>query len=174
MDRIAGFSGLQDHRVNSENRVEQYMTEAEVIRAVLIEGAIGGAVLSLLAFLLSTFTNDIVGRGLLATVLFAAAGAYLGFAFQEGVSRVWVLIELLQCIAFGTLGLIGWRGPAKWLALGWALHPIWDFGLHYLGPGHTFAPMSYTIACISFDWVVTAYILIAYRGASHLTPNRGR
>lgn len=150
------------------------MTEAELVRAVLIEGAIGGAVLSLLAFLLSRFTKDIVGRTLLATVLFAAAGAYFGFAFQEGVSRLWVLIELLQVIAFSTLGLIGWRGPAKWLALAWALHPLWDFGLHYLGPGNSFAPMSYAIACISFDWVVAAYILIAYRGASDRGLSRGR
>jgi hypothetical protein len=100
---------------------------------------------------------------LLATVLFAAAGAYFGFAFAEGVSRIWLLIELLQCIAFGTLGLIGWRGSPKWLALGYALHPAWDFGLHYLGPGRAFAPMPYAIACISFDWVVAAYILVAYR-----------
>ena len=139
------------------------MSEAELIRAALIEGAIGGAALSLIAWLLSRFTKDVVGRTLLATVLFAAAGAYLGFAFEEGVSRVWLLVELLQCIAFGVLGLYGWRGPAKWLALGWALHPIWDFGLHYLGPGRSFAPLAYTIACISFDWVVAAYILIAYR-----------
>src|SRR5215211_5068686 len=130
--------------------------------AALIEGAIGGVVLSLIAWLLSRFTGDVVGRTLLATVLFAAAGAYFGFAFEEGVSRVWVLVELLQVIAFGVLGLFGWRGSAKWLALGYALHPIWDFGLHYLGPGRTFAPMAYAIACISFDWIVAAYILIAY------------
>jgi hypothetical protein len=142
--------------------------------AVLIEGAIGGALLSLIAWLLSRFTRDVVGRTLLATVLFAAAGAYLGFAFEEGVSRVWVLVELLQCIAFGALGLYGWREPAKWLAIGWALHPIWDFGLHYLGPGRSFAPLSYTIACISFDGVVAAYILIYYRGASHLKRSRER
>lgn len=150
------------------------MTEAEMIRAALIEGAIGGAVLSLLAFLLSRFTRDIVGRTLLATVLFAAAGAYVGFAFEQGLLRPWVLIELLQAIGFGTLGLIGWRGPAKWLALGWVLHPLWDFGLHYLGPGSSFAPLRYTIACISFDWVVAAYIFIAYRGASLRGRSRGR
>lgn len=77
------------------------------------------------------------------------------------VPRIWLLIELLQCIAFGALGLAGWRGAAKWLALGWALHPIWDFGLHYIGPGD-FAPWAYTIACLSFDWVVAAYIVVAY------------
>lgn len=110
-----------------------------MMRAVLIEGAIGGAVLSLVSFLLSRFVGDIVGRTLLATVLFAAAGAYFGFAFEERVPRIWVLIELLQCLAVGTLGLYGWRGNAKWLALGWALHPLWDFVVHYVGPGRAFA-----------------------------------
>jgi hypothetical protein len=131
-------------------------------------------VLSLLAFLLSKFVRDVVGRTLLATVLFAAAGAYLGFAFVGGVSRLWLLVELLQCIAFGTLGLYGWRGNAKWLALGWALHPFWDFVVHYVGPGRSFAPWTYAIACITYDWVVAAYVLIYYRGASRLTPSPGR
>jgi hypothetical protein len=150
------------------------MSEAELIRAVLIEGAVGGAVLSLLAFLLSRFTRDVVGRTLLATVLFAAAGAYFGFAVIRPVSRLWLLVELLQVVAFGALGLVGWRGPAKWLALGWALHPIWDFVLHYIGPGRSVAPWPYAIACISFDWVVAAYILIVYRGASRLAQSRER
>ena len=48
-----------------------------MFRWVLLEGAIGGAVLVLLAFLLSKFVSDVAGRTLLATVLFAAAGAYL-------------------------------------------------------------------------------------------------
>lgn len=139
------------------------MTQAELIRTLLIEGAIAGAVVSLLAFLLSRFIRDIVGRTLLATVLFVAAGAYFGFAFNESTPRIWVLIELLQAIAFGVLGLYGWRGSPYWLALGWMLHPVWDFGLHYLGPGSSFAPLPYTIACISFDWVVAAYVVIAYR-----------
>ena len=142
------------------------MTEAELFRWVLFEGAIGGALLSLLAFLLSKFVSDVAGRTLLATVLFAAAGAYLGFAFEQTLTRIWVLVELLQCIAFGLLGLYGWRGSAKWLALGWALHPLWDFPLHYLGPGRNFAPWTYAVACVSFDWVVAAYILIYYRATT--------
>jgi len=142
------------------------MTEAEMFRWVLIEGAIGGAVLALIAFLLSKFVSDVAARTLLATVLFAAAGAYLGFAVAAPVSRIWLLIELLQAIAFGTLGLYGWRGPAKWLALGWALHPLWDLPLHYYGPGRSFAPWTYAVACLSYDWVVAAYILIYYRGSN--------
>jgi hypothetical protein len=150
------------------------MTEAEFIRAALIEGAIGGAVLSLIAFLLSRFAGDLAGRTLLATVLFAAAGAYLGFAVVGPASRIWLLIELLQSVGFGLLGLRGWKGSAKWLALGWLLHPVWDFGVHYLTPGRNFAPLAYVFACITFDWVVVAYILIYYRGASHLTRNPAR
>jgi hypothetical protein len=134
-----------------------------MIQTMLIQGAIGGAILALLAFLLSRFMKDIVGRTLLATMLFAAAGAYFGFAFRLGLTQLWTLIELLHCIAFGTLGLYGWRGSAKWLALGWALHPVWDFPLHYLGPGRIYAPIPYVIFCITFDWVVAAYILIYYR-----------
>ena len=139
------------------------MTQAEIIRTVLIQGAIGGVVLSLLAFLLSRFVKDIAGRTLLATGLFAAAGAYFGFAYTPGTPSIWILIELIQVVAFGTLGLYGWRGSPYWLVLGYALHPVWDFGLHYLGPGRSFAPQTYTILCISFDWVVAAYIVIAYR-----------
>ena len=149
------------------------MTEAELFRWVLM-GAIGGSVLSLIAWLLSRFAKDVYGRTLLATVLFAAAGAYLGFAFAAPISRIWLLIELLQCIAFGVLGLYGWRDSAKWLALGWALHPFWDFPLHYIGPGQSFAPWPYPIACLSFDWVVAAYIVIYYRVASHRVLSRER
>lgn len=150
------------------------MTEAELIRAVLIEGAIGGAVLSLIAFVLSRFIRDLAGRTALATGLFAAAGAYFGFAIVGSGSRIWVLIELIQVVAISTMGLAGWKGSAKWLALGWTLHPIWDFVLHYLGPGRSFAPLAYSISCITFDWVVAAYTLIYYRGANRLTRNRAR
>jgi hypothetical protein len=142
--------------------------------AVLIEGVVGGAVLSLIALLLSKFTKDIVGRTALATGLFAAAGAYFGFAIVAPVPRIWVLIELLQVVAFSAMGLAGWKGSAKWLALGWALHPLWDFGVHHLGPGRSFAPVTYVFACITFDWVVAAYILIYYRGASRREPSRAR
>jgi len=150
------------------------MTEAELIRAVLVEGAIGGAVLSLIAFLLSNFSRDIVGRTLLATALFAAAGAYFGFGVVTRPPAIWGLLELLQVVAFGTLGLMGWKGSVKWLAVVWALHPVWDFGAHYLGPGRSFAPVTYVFACITFDWVVAAYIVIYYRGASRREPNRAR
>ena len=94
--------------------------------------------------------------------MFAAAGAYFGFAVGAGAGLIWTLVELAQVIIFGTMALLGLRGSPYWIAAGWALHPLWDVGLHYIGPGRSFAPMTYAIACISFDLVVAAYIAIAY------------
>jgi hypothetical protein len=113
--------------------------------------------------LLSRFVSDVAGRTVLATVLFAAAGAYFGFAFNPATPAIWLLLELLQTIGFGILGLYGWRGSPYWLALGYALHTLWDFGVPYLGPGSSVAPQANTVFCLSFDWVAAAYIVIAYR-----------
>ena len=33
--------------------------------------------------------------------------------------------------------------------------------LHYLGPGRSLGPETYTIVCLSFDLLVAAYIAIA-------------
>lgn len=115
-----------------------------------------------IAFLLSRFIREIVGRSLLVIFLFTAAGAYFGFAIGAGAGGIWALVELVQVIIFGTMALLGLRGSPYWLAAGWALHPLWDVGLHYIGPGDSFAPITYAIACISFDLVVAVYIAIAY------------
>lgn len=139
----------------------------ELIIPVLVEGAIFAAVVVIVpAFLLSRFTRDIVGRSLLVIFLFIAAGAYFGFAILGrevvGTGQVWMLVELLQVVVFGTIALLGLRGSPYWLAAGWALHPFWDVVLHYVGPGHPFTPWTYAIACVSFDWLVAIYIVIAY------------
>ena len=139
----------------------------ELIVPVLINGAVFATVAVIVpAFLLSRFTRDIVGRSVLVIFLFIAAGAYFGFATSGrevlGTGQVWMLVELVQVVGFGTLALLGLRGSPYWLAAGWALHPFWDVVLHYVGPGHPFTPWTYAIACVSFDWLVAIYIVIAY------------
>jgi hypothetical protein len=140
----------------------------ELIVPVLINGAIFAALAVIVpAFLLSRFVRDIAGRAVLVIFLFAAAGAYFGFATlgREVVDArpIWTLVELLQVVVFGAMALLGLRGSPYWLAAGWALHPLWDVLLHYIGPGQAFTPWTYAIACISFDWLVAIYIAIAYR-----------
>lgn len=138
------------------------MTNPQLFIGLLVEGAVGAVVLIVVAFLLSRFSRDIIGRSLLVIFLFTAAGAYFGFAVAAGAGPIWTLVELAQVVIFGTMALLGLRGSPYWIAAGWALHPLWDVGLHYIGPGNSFAPMTYAIACISFDLVVAAYIAIAY------------
>jgi uncharacterized protein DUF6010 len=138
-----------------------------LIVPVLINGAIFAALAVIVsAFLLSRFTKDIIGRSVLVIFLFVAAGAYFGFATlgRDVVDSppIWMLVELAQVIVFGTLALLGLRGSPYWIAAGWALHPFWDVVVHYIGPGRSFTPWTYAIACISFDWLVALYIVIFY------------
>ena len=93
---------------------------AQVFVGLLAEGAILAVPLIVIAFLLSRFTRDLVGRSLLVVFLFAAAGAYFGFALLAAPSPIWVLAELVQVIVFGAIALLGLRGSPWWLAAGWA------------------------------------------------------
>ncbi len=119
-----------------------------------------------LAFLLSRFVGDLVGRSVLAIFLIMAAGSYQGFALMAsdllGASPLWALVELMGGVVFGAVALLGLRGSPWWLAAVWAAHPIWDVVLHYFGPGGSFAPRSYAIGCLSFDLLVAGYIAIVY------------
>jgi len=129
---------------------------------LLLNGLVLSTVLIVVAFVLSRFTRDIVGRSLLVIVLFIAALVYIVFAIRAGENSFWIVGELVGVSIYGTMGLLGLRGSPLWLAAGWALHPLWDVGLHYFGPGYSFAPISYTIPCVSFDLLVGGYIAIAY------------
>jgi MFS family permease len=129
----------------------------------LIGGALNAVALALVALLISRLAGEIYGRALLAIVLFIAGGVYLGFAVGGGASGWWALAELVQGLILGVLGLLGLRGSPYWLAAGWALHPLWDVVLHHLGPGHEFAPEPWVIACVSFDLIIAAYLVVTHR-----------
>ena len=136
------------------------MTDSSMVPSFLIGGTVNGIVLVVIAFLLSRFPRDIIGRSVLVIFLFIAGGAYVGFVVGAGASGLWFLAEVVH-VVIGALGLLGLRGSPYWLAAGWAVHPIWDFVPHYIGPGHEFAPAVWAISCVSFDWVVAVYIVIA-------------
>ena len=132
----------------------------------LVNGAIQALLPVVIVFLLSRFVGDFVGRSVLAIFLIMAAGSYQGFAIMAsnllGAGPIWAPVELVGGVVFGTMALLGLRGLPWWLAAGWAAHPIWDIVLHYFGPGSSFAPEPYVIACVSYDWLVAAYIAIVY------------
>lgn len=133
-----------------------------MITTYLVAGAIQGLVLVAVAYLLSRFTRDIVGRSLLAAFLFVAAALYIVFAVRAGEGTFWVAGELVGVGIYGIMALWGLSGSPLWLAAGWVAHPVWDVALHYFGPGGAFAPAGYTITCLSFDLMVAAYVAAVY------------
>jgi hypothetical protein len=146
-----------------------------MIEQFLLGGAINALALVILAYLLSRFVGEIYGRALLAIVLVIAGGAYVGFAVAANASGLWFLAELVQAVALGAFALLGLRGSPYWLAAGWAIHPLWDVVLHYLGAGHAFAPEAWAISCVSFDLLVAGYIALAHRlGLTGRSRNQAR
>ena len=127
---------------------------SELVVGVLIDGALLALILIGLTHLLRRYAREI-----LFAVLLMAALAYVLFAVREQAGAGWIGIELLGVLIYGSMGWKGVRGPVWWLAAAWALHPLWDIGLHYLGPGAGFVhPLRYPIPCVTFDWVVAAYL----------------
>jgi hypothetical protein len=89
--------------------------------------------------------------------LLLAALIYVGFALYENATDTWRLIEFAGAAFYGVLALLGLYRSKLWLAAGWALHVLWDAGLH-LSYGNLHAPVWYVWVCLSFDVVVAAYI----------------
>jgi uncharacterized protein DUF6010 len=146
-----------------------------MIGQFLLGGAINALALVIVAYLLSRYVGEIYGRALLAIVLVIAGGAYVGFAVAANASGLWFLAELVQAVALGAFALLGLRGSPYWLAAGWAIHPLWDVVLHYVGAGHAFAPEAWAISCVSFDLLVAAYIALAHRlGLTGRSRNQAR
>ena len=102
-------------------------------------------------------------RRLFSSALLIAALIYVGFALLFGNMR-WLLIELLGVPAYFIFAFAAARFSVYWLALGWALHPLWDAPLHLMGSGTAVVPEWYAVACISFDLLLAVYIL---KNAAH-------
>ena len=138
------------------------MGNPPLVVGLLINGVAYAAIFIVVAVLISRFADEIVWRSFLILFLFIAAGVYVVFALRASEGILWVLVEVVGVAIFGAMALLGLRGSLWWIVAAWALHPLWDVVLHYLGSGSTFAPETYTIACLSFDWLVAAYVAIAH------------
>jgi len=91
--------------------------------------------------------------GLVVTALI-----YVGLAiFNSAIT--WIPVELAGVAVFVVFAWLGLRKSGWFLAAGWALHPLWDAGLHDYST--QFVPHWYIGACVGFDLLVAVYI--AYR-----------
>src|SRR5215208_48329 len=96
----------------------------------LAGGAIYGFGLALLAVAI-----PFLGRRLLAATLVAAALSYVFFSLDARAGAAWLAVELTGVGIFGYAAMRGLRGSAWWLVAGWALHAVWNVGLHNVGMG---------------------------------------
>jgi hypothetical protein len=119
----------------------------------IVVGLFLGIVFILLVRLSGSYERSFA-VGLVVTALI-----YVGLAVF-GNSSAWILIELAGVAIFAVFAWLGLRKTGWFLAAGWALHPLWDAGLHDYST--QFVPHWYIGGCIGFDLLVAIYI--AFRG----------
>lgn len=86
--------------------------------------------------------------------LVVTAVIYVGLGLSN--STRWTLIELAGVPVYAVFAWLGLKKSGWFLAAGWALHPLWDAGLH--GASTPFVPHWYIGGCIGFDLLVAGYI----------------
>lgn len=88
--------------------------------------------------------------------LLIAALIYVVFsAFSLNV--LWIAVEVLGLLLFSMFVWMGFHYSQWFVAMGWLLHVIWDYGLH---PNQSlpYVPGWYPALCIGFDTVVALYM----------------
>ncbi len=117
-----------------------------------------GAVLAF-AFLMWTRAQPDGGIRLYAIGLGVTALIYVAFAVIGGANARSLGLETVGVLLYGAAAWLGFRKSVALLALGWAMHPVWDVALHLAGTGAGYTPDWYPWGCVSFDLVVAGAVL---------------
>lgn len=96
---------------------------------------------------------------LYATGLIITAIIYVLFAIVGGADRYGTAVEVAGLLPFAGITWLGVRYSARWLAIGWAAHAIWDVGLHLVAGTPPFVPGWYPMMCVGFDFFIAGRIL---------------
>ena len=113
------------------------------------------------AFLMWTRAQPDGGRRFYAIGLAVTALIYVAFAVIGGASARSLGLEAVGLLLYGGAAWLGFRKSAALLALGWAMHPVWDVALHLTGAGAGYTPDWYPWGCVSFDLMVGGAVLAA-------------
>jgi hypothetical protein len=121
--------------------------------------AVGGAVAAAVTLLVPSLLSSRAALGFLAVWLGVTAGVYLGFALQDGRSSA-LGVEVVGLALFAALATIALARQTAWLlAAGYVGHGLWDLVHHRRGID-TAMPWWWVPACLGYDLVLGAYILI--------------
>lgn len=88
--------------------------------------------------------------------LIIAAFIYVIFSLFS-LNIIWIAVEVLGLILFSMFVWMGFHYSPWFVAMGWLLHVIWDYGLH---PNQSlpYVPGWYPALCIGFDTVIALYL----------------
>lgn len=112
-------------------------------------------------FVLWTRAQPDGGRRFYAIGLGVTALIYLAFAMFGGGGGRSLGLEAGGVLLYGGAAWLGFRKSIALLALGWAMHPVWDVALHLTGAGAAYTPDWYPWGCVSFDLFVAGAVLAA-------------
>jgi hypothetical protein len=110
------------------------------------------------AFLMWTRAQSDGGSRFYAIGLAVTALIYVVFALIGRGSARSLALEAAGVLLYGGAAWLGFRKSAALLALGWAMHPVWDVALHLTGAGAGYTPDWYPWGCVSFDLMVAGAV----------------
>ena len=113
------------------------------------------------AFLLWTRAQPDAGRRLYAIGLAVTALIYVVFPVIGGGDARSLALEAGGLLLYGAAAWIGYRKSIALLALGWAMHSVWDVALHLQGAGAAYTPDWYPWGCVSFDLIVGGAVFVS-------------
>lgn len=95
---------------------------------------------------------------ILAAGLFIASAIYVLFAITT-LNEIWITVEIVGLLLFLLFIWMGFHYSMWFVVLGWALHIVWDVGVH---PQETapYVPLWYAWLCVGFDAVVAFYLAV--------------
>ena len=119
--------------------------------------------------------HDLVLRGQFLTEQGTEAGLHEAIAlFQHaaaldstyadawnGIAQAWFFLADTYMLVYGAAAWLGFRKSIALLALGWAMHPVWDVALHLQGAGAGYTPHWYPWGCTSFDLIVGGAVFVS-------------
>ena len=121
--------------------------------------AIIGIALGLLIVLMMLFLKVPDRRIIYGLILTGIAFLYVGFTWSDTTA---LIINGAQALFFVFLALYGIKKSVNILAAGYFLHGIWDLVYDFL-PGSSLIPPHYDLFCLSVDFTIGIYLLIAMR-----------
>jgi hypothetical protein len=122
---------------------------------------LSGLALGLLLIVFTRFWEPAQALEIFALVLIGMPMPYLLFAIH-GAPLPWLGLEGIGLVLFGSMGWGGLRGSPRLVALGWALHSVWDVGLHWVGPGARYTVHWYPVVCLCADLSIAVYVACVY------------